>query len=84
MMSYRILSAALLLSTLTVACGESPTGTDTQAQPAGPAYDGGFGVGSGNDAMQFESDTVGTTETSTATDSTDTAERGGFGVGSGN
>jgi hypothetical protein len=52
MMSYRTLAAALLLCTLAAACGEIPTGSDTQAHPAGPSYDGGFGVGSGNTAVQ--------------------------------
>ena len=51
MMSYRILPAALLLCTLVAACGETPTGTDTQAQPAGASYDGGFTIGSGNSAV---------------------------------
>lgn len=52
MMSYRILSAALLLCTLAAACGESPTGTGAQAQPDGASYDGGgFGIGSGNSAV---------------------------------
>lgn len=74
MMSYRILPAALLLCTLVAACGESPTGTDTQAQPAGPAYDGGFGVGSGN-REQSEGDSI-NSETTTAS--------GGLTMGSGN
>lgn len=84
MMSHRILPAVLLLCTLAAACGESPTGSDARAEPAGPAYDGGFGVGSGNNATESGSGADDTTETSTATETSDTTERGGFGVGSGN
>jgi hypothetical protein len=74
MMSYRILPAALLLCTLAAACGESPTGSDTQAQPAGASYDGGFTMGSGNRG-QSEGDTT-VAETTTTS--------GGFTMGSGN
>src|SRR5688572_30316530 len=53
MMSHRILPAALLLCTL-AACGQSPTGSDSPARPAGPAYEeaGGYGMGSGNSVAQ--------------------------------
>lgn len=74
MMSYRILPAALLLCILAAACGESPTGSDTRAQPAGPAYDGGLTMGSGNRA-QSEGDSIG---------SQTTAASGGLTMGSGN
>lgn len=51
MNSHRILPAALLLSALAAACGDLPTRSEMDAQPAGPAaYDGGFTIGSGNSA----------------------------------
>lgn len=76
MMSHRTLSAALLLCTL-AACGQTPTGSDAQAQPAGPAYDGGgYTIGSGNSTTQSGGYTIG---------SGNSAEgAGGFGMGSGN
>jgi hypothetical protein len=98
MMSHRILPAALLLCTLTAACGELPTGNETHAQPDGPAYDGGFGVGSGNSATQSSGYTIGSgggvatdggsAATSGSTGSTEDtgsgdAERGGYTIGSG-
>lgn len=89
MMSHRILPAALLLCALAAACGENPAGSDTHAQPAGPAYDGGFGVGSGNSATQSSGYTTGSGGSEvegggSTIGSGDTAtEDGGFGVGSG-
>src|SRR5688500_4469500 len=76
MMSHRILPAALLLCILTAACGESPTGSDTHAQPAGPAYDGGYTMGSGNSATQSSGYTIGSGGSE--------VEDGGFIIGSGN
>jgi hypothetical protein len=75
MMSHRIPSAALLLCTL-AACGQSPTGSsDVHAQPGGPSYDGGFTMGSGNNAVQAGGGfTIG---------SGNVEETGGFGIGSG-
>jgi hypothetical protein len=72
MMSHRILSAALLLCTL-AACGNLPTHSDSEAQPAAPAYDeSGYTMGSGNKTLQ-------------ASGSGDTeVEGGGFTMGSGN
>jgi hypothetical protein len=99
MMSHRILPAALLLCTLAAACGENPTGSDTQAQPAGPAYDGGYGMGSGNSATQSSGYTIGSgsvaedeggfgiggvgTDNSTTTSDETTERGGGFTIGSG-
>jgi hypothetical protein len=74
MMSHRILPAALLLCTL-AACGELPTQQGTQAQPAAPAYDSGYTMGSGNSATQSSGFGVG---------SGNEIDGGGFGVGSGN
>jgi hypothetical protein len=74
MMSHRILSAALLLCTL-AACGDLPTHSETQAQPAGPAYDG-FTMGSGN---KTEEDGGSTTDPGAAE-----THDGGYGMGSGN
>jgi hypothetical protein len=76
MMSHRILPAALLLCALSAACGELPTRNDIQAHPAGPAYDGGFTMGSGNSATQSSGYTIG----SGGVESQD----GGYGMGSGN
>ncbi|HYR10843.1 MAG TPA: hypothetical protein VEQ60_23895 [Longimicrobium sp.] len=75
MMSHRILSAALLLCTL-AACGDLPTHGDTQAQPAGPAYDDGYTIGSGNSATASSGYTIGSGSVA--------ADGGGFTIGSGN
>ncbi|WP_420125511.1 hypothetical protein [Longimicrobium sp.] len=72
-MSHRILPAALLLCALAAACGENPAGSDTHAQPAGPAYDGGFTMGSGNSATQSSGYTIG---------SGNNEVEGGFTIGS--
>jgi hypothetical protein len=80
MMSYRILPAALLLCTLAAACGKSPTGTDTPAQPVGASYDGGLTMGSGNRAQ----DTTAAPPTTTSTTSGESTARGGLTMGSGN
>ena len=76
MMSHRILSAALLLCTLAAACGELPTSNNTHAQPAGPAYDSGYTIGSGNTAAEGGGFTVGSGNVGT--------QDGGYGIGSGN
>lgn len=76
MMSHRILPAALLLCVISAACGELPTRNDTQAHPAGPAYDGGFTMGSGNSGTQSSGYGMGSGNTA--------AEGGGFTIGSGN
>lgn len=74
MMSHRILPAALLLCTLSAACGELPTGSDSQARPAGPAYDGGgYTIGSGGAAASGYTIGSGTSD----------EDGGGFVVGSG-
>lgn len=80
MMSYRILPAALLLCTLAAACGESPTGSDAQAQPAGASYDGGFTIGSGNATAAGG---TGTGTQSQEPTTTDNVERSGYTMGSG-
>lgn len=59
MMSHRILPAALVLCTLFAACGELPTRSDPDAQPAGPAYDGGYTIGSGGSAVASGGYTIG-------------------------
>jgi hypothetical protein len=72
----RAATAAAAITLLLSACGGSPT-AGTEAGPAGPSYDGGFTVGSGN--REEPEDTVpqpGGTTTS--------AVDGGYGVGSGN
>lgn len=51
---------ALLLS----ACGEGPTSSAT-IDPAGPSYDGGFTVGSGNRSAPADSSGMGTQSTAT-------------------
>jgi hypothetical protein len=77
MMSHRILAAALLLCTLAAACGELPTTSHTQAQPAAASYDGGgFGVGSGNNAVQSGGYGMGSGNTADEDD--------GYTIGSGN
>jgi hypothetical protein len=88
-MSHRILPAALLLCTL-AACGQSPTGSDSHAKPAGPAYDG-FTMGSGNTASQSGGGfTIGSgnesEETGGYTIGSDGSleDAGGYGMGSGN
>lgn len=98
MMSHRILPATLLLCTL-AACGENPTGGSPDAHPAGPAYDGGYTMGSGGGAPSNGS-TTGTSTTATGdggsgveggstgaaetTSTTDgSAARGGYTMGSG-
>ena len=96
MMSHRILSAALVLCALTAACGDPPTGSDTQARPAGPAYDGGgYTIGSGGNATASGGYTIGSGggvaadegsssgTVSTEDSGTDDAERGGYTIGSG-
>lgn len=75
MMSHRILSAALLLCTL-AACGDLPTHSDPQAQPIGPAYDGGYTMGSGNKTEDDGGNEVGSGDAVTMD--------GGYGIGSGN
>jgi hypothetical protein len=90
MMSHRILPAALLLCALAAACGENPAGSDMHAQPVGPAYDGGFGVGSGNSATQSSGSTASSESGDVAGSGvtigsgSEVTEDGGFGVGSGN
>jgi hypothetical protein len=89
MMSHRILPAALLLCALSAACGELPTRNDAQAQPAGPAYDGGYTMGSGNSATQSSGYTIGSgneVEGSgfTLGSGNEATNDGGFGMGSGN
>ena len=69
MKSHHILAAALLLCSI-AACGQIPTGSDRQAQPAGASFDGGgFVIGSG-----IRSEEPG---------STTTQDTGGYGMGSG-
>jgi hypothetical protein len=88
MMSHRILPAALLLCTLAAACGDLPTQSGTQAQPAGPAYDGGgFTIDSGNSGVTGYTTGPGSGvpvgDDATTTQSGETTERGGYTMGSG-
>lgn len=89
MMSHRILPAAILLCAL-AACGENPAGSDTHAQPAGPAYDGGFTMGSGNSAMQSSGYATGSGDSEIKSGGlvtgpgNEATKDGGVGLGSGN
>jgi hypothetical protein len=99
MKSHRLLAAALLLCSF-AACGQTPTGSDPQAQPAGASFDGGYTMGSGNSytasggytigsgGRQEEEDgggfTIGSGGMMTESDSTNETERGGYTMGSGN
>jgi hypothetical protein len=84
MMSHRILPAALLLCTFAAACADLPTRNDTQAQPDGPAYDGGYGMGSGNSATSGPDAETLEPASGSDTSAGDDAGRGGYGMGSGN
>lgn len=76
MKSHHILPAAVLLCTLTAACGETPTAA-TQAQPGGASYDGGYTMGSGNRSQESGGGyTIGS--------GNETQDSGGFTMGSGN
>jgi hypothetical protein len=89
MMSHRILPAALLLCTV-AACSDLPTQNDAQAQPAGPAYDGGgFTIGSGNSGAAGGYSTGTGSSGEEGDDATtaltgETTERQGYTMGSGN
>jgi ABC-type glycerol-3-phosphate transport system substrate-binding protein len=71
----RTATAAAAMALLLSACGGSPTGSATQAGPAGPSYDGGFTMGSGN--REQPQDTV------PQPDGTTTSAAEGYGMGSG-
>lgn len=73
----KILRAVAFVGTMALlsACGRSPAGAAIES--AGPSYDGGFGMGSGNREEPADS-TMG------APASADSAGRGGFTIGSGN
>ena len=75
----RTAAAAGAMAVLLAACGDSPTGSATGAGAAGPSYDGGFGMGSGN--REAPADT--TTDQSRTTNA-DSTGRGGYTMGSGN
>lgn len=89
MKSPRILAAALLLCSF-AACGQTPTGSDRQAQPAGASFDGGgFGMGAGRNTQEPDTTTMQDMggqedDAPTPAPSEQDAERGGFVIGSGN
>jgi ABC-type glycerol-3-phosphate transport system substrate-binding protein len=71
-------AAAVAMAVLLAACGGSPT-TSAQAETAGPAFDGGYGIGSGN--REAPTDSTGNTTSVAGSDSTG---RGGYIIGTGN
>lgn len=79
-MKITMRSAAMAgaLAVLLSACGESPT-SSASIGPAGPSYDGGYIIGSGNRTAPVDSSTVASQDTSSGE-----AERGGYIIGSGN
>ncbi|HEX6039999.1 hypothetical protein [Longimicrobium sp.] len=71
--------SAIMAGTLAVllsACGDSPTSNAT-VDPAGPSYDGGYIIGSGNR-------TVPTDSSETSTSSSQESGQGGYTIGTGN
>jgi ABC-type glycerol-3-phosphate transport system substrate-binding protein len=72
----RITTVAAALSILLSACGGSPTATN-KAGTAGPSYDGGYTIGSGNREMPTD-----TTEEAGNNPTTQSTQ--GFTLGSGN
>lgn len=81
MKNVRILSAALVLTSLIAACDTLPT-ENASATQANASYDGGFTMGSGNRGGTDGTEDAGTM--SGGTTQSDTTNRGGFGMGSGN
>lgn len=85
----KITTAAALIALLG-ACSNVPTSPSTEAVHAGPRFDGGFTMGSGNVVGPGGTPQTQTTNTQTTTTSTDVAaadstpSRGGFTMGSGN
>jgi ABC-type glycerol-3-phosphate transport system substrate-binding protein len=75
----RSIATAGAMALFLAACGGSPT-TSAAVDAAGPSFDGGFGMGSGN--REAPTDTT-TTESSNTT-SSESAEQGEYTVGSGN
>lgn len=75
----RTTTAAGAMAVLLAACGSSPTSSAPEAGAAGPSYNGGYGMGSGNREAPADS-----TEETGNTTSTESAQRGGFTIGSGN
>ena len=71
----RAVAVAGIMGILMSACSRSPAGAAVET--AGPSYDGGYGMGSGNRAAPADS-------TMEAPTSADSAGRGGFTIGSGN
>ena len=77
--TMRSVTVAGTLAVLLAACGGSPT-SSAVADPAGPSYDGGYTVGSGNRDTPIDTTVV----TSIGTDGTELTSQGGYTVGSGN
>ena len=79
-MKITMRSAALAgaVAVLLSACGGSPT-SSRSADPAGPSYDGGYGVGSGNRTEPTDSSATRTQSTSES----ELVGRDGIGLGSG-
>lgn len=79
--NMRSAALAMAVAVLLSACGGSPT-SSRSVDPAGPSYDGGFTVGSGNRTAPVDTTGMGTQSTS---GSETILERGGVYVsGSGN
>jgi ABC-type glycerol-3-phosphate transport system substrate-binding protein len=72
----RTATAAAAMAILLSACGGSPT---AGAEVAGPSFDGGYTIGSGN--REVPEDSV---NPSGGTTGSQTAEQGGYTIGSGN
>lgn len=70
--------AAGAMAVFLAACGDSPT-SSKPVEAAGPSYDGGFTVGSGNREAPTDS-TMGPANTT----GSGTAQQGGYTIGSGN
>lgn len=77
--TMRSAAMAGALAVLLSACGGSPT-SSASVDPAGPSYDGGFTMGSGNRTTPTDTSTAGTQNTNTGS----MAERDGYTIGSGN
>lgn len=73
--TMRSAATAGALAILLSACGGSPTSSAT-VEPAGPSFDGGFTMGSGNRTMPVDTSDTGAQNSAAA--------EGGFTMGSGN
>lgn len=75
--TMRSAAVAGAMVVLLSACGGSPT-SNANVDPAGPSYDNGYGVGSGNRTAPADTTDMGTQSTNA-----EVSERGGFGMGLG-